>query len=169
MNLHLAWTGLPYNVYRCAGGVGSSFVQGVHGSAVGGRIVFIPKSCAPYGNSRIVRSPEAVRRLTLCKCECKVFTIALCVGQRTPWSAFSSQRRLSQSRVKVRHRSDFARAYPSETADGSSVFFRKLASPLFCVTSSSTLTAKISHPWSMQIERVVPHELLRIRGELSAH
>ena len=92
MNLHLAWTGLPHNVYRFAGGVGSSFVQGVHGAALGGRTVFIPKSCAPY----IVRSPEALRRLTLCNCECKVITIALCVGRRTPWSAFSSQRRLSQ-------------------------------------------------------------------------
>ena len=42
--------------------------------------VFIPKSSDVDHNGRIVRSPEALRPLTLCNCDCKILTTAICRG-----------------------------------------------------------------------------------------
>ena len=44
------------------------------------RTVFIPKSSDVDNNGRIVRSPEALRPLTLCNCDCKILTTASCRG-----------------------------------------------------------------------------------------
>ena len=44
------------------------------------RTVFIPKSSDVDNNGRIVRSPEALRPLTLCNCDCKILTTAICRG-----------------------------------------------------------------------------------------
>ena len=44
------------------------------------RTVFIPKSPDVDNNGRIVRSPEALRPLTLCDCDCKIPTTAICRG-----------------------------------------------------------------------------------------
>ena len=44
------------------------------------RTVFIPKSSDVDNNGRIVRSPEALRPLTLCNCDCKILTTATCRG-----------------------------------------------------------------------------------------
>ena len=64
--------GIPYSVYRCAGGSGSQFLYNVY--------IFIPKSSDVDNNGRIVRSPEALRLLTLCNCDCKILTTAICRG-----------------------------------------------------------------------------------------
>ena len=44
------------------------------------RTVFIPKSFDVDNNGRIVRSPEALRPLTVCNCDCKILTTAICRG-----------------------------------------------------------------------------------------
>ena len=44
------------------------------------RTVFIPKSSDVDNNGRIVRSPEALRPLTLCGCDCRILTTAICRG-----------------------------------------------------------------------------------------
>ena len=44
------------------------------------RTVFIPKSSDVDNNGLIARSPEALRALTLCNCNCKILTTAICRG-----------------------------------------------------------------------------------------
>ena len=82
--------GIPKNLYRCAGGLGSLFLFNAYthileGGTIPalfaeGRTVFIPKSSNVDSNGRIVRSPEAQRPLTLCNCDCKILTTAICRG-----------------------------------------------------------------------------------------
>ena len=89
--------GIPYGAYRCAGGGGgliSKFLFNffralLEGGAVPdcfaeSRTVFIPKTSHIDDNGRIIRSPDALRPLTLCNCDCKLlpsvvaFTGTLC-------------------------------------------------------------------------------------------
>ena len=42
--------------------------------------VFIPKSTTANEHGWIIRSPDALRPLTLCNCDCKIFTTAICYG-----------------------------------------------------------------------------------------
>ena len=75
--------------YRCAGGLGSQFLFNAYKHVLEGgaipvplaesRTVF-PKSSDVDNNGRIVRSPEALRPLTLCNCDCKILTAAICRG-----------------------------------------------------------------------------------------
>ena len=44
------------------------------------RTVFIPKTSDIDDNGRIIRSPDALRPLTLCNCDCKLLTSAICRG-----------------------------------------------------------------------------------------
>ena len=44
------------------------------------RTVFIPKTSDIDDNGRIIRSPDALRPLTLCNCDCKLHTYAICRG-----------------------------------------------------------------------------------------
>ena len=44
------------------------------------RTVFVPISSDVDNNGWIIRSPEALRPLTLCKCDCKILTTATCRG-----------------------------------------------------------------------------------------
>ena len=73
--------GIPQSLYRCAGGLGSHFLYDAYKHVLeGGTVpalfaesgtVFIPKSSDVDSNGRIVRSPEALRPLTVCNCDCK--------------------------------------------------------------------------------------------------
>ena len=82
--------GIPYGVYRCAGGLGSKFLFRAYQAVLEGsnipdcfaesRTVFIPKTSDTDDLGRIIRSPYALRPLTLCICDCKLFTSALCRG-----------------------------------------------------------------------------------------
>ena len=82
--------GIPNGVYKCAGGLGAHFLFNtykylVEGGAVLelfaiGRTVFIPKSSDIDDNGRIVRSLDALGPLTLCNCDCKLLTSAICRG-----------------------------------------------------------------------------------------
>ena len=44
------------------------------------RTVFIPKTSDTDDLGRIIRSPDALRPLTLCNCDCKLLTSAICRG-----------------------------------------------------------------------------------------
>ena len=44
------------------------------------RTVFIPKTSVIDVNGRIIRSPDALRPLTLRNCDCKILTTAICRG-----------------------------------------------------------------------------------------
>ena len=79
---------LPY--YRGAGGLGSQFLFNAYKYLLEGgtvpehfaesRTVFIPKTSDIDDNGRIIRSPDALRPLTLCNCDCKLLTSAVCRG-----------------------------------------------------------------------------------------
>ena len=82
--------GIPFGLYRCAGGLGSRFLHNVCKHVLEGgvvpalfaesRTVFIPKSSDVDNNGRIVSSAEALRPLTLCNCDSKFLTSAICRG-----------------------------------------------------------------------------------------
>ena len=82
--------GIPYGVCRCAGGLASQFLFNAYRSLLeGGTVpehfaesftVFIPKTSDIDDNGRIIRSPDAFRPLTLCNCDCKLLTSAICRG-----------------------------------------------------------------------------------------
>ena len=82
--------GIPYGVYKCAGGLGSQFLFNAYKYQLEGgtvpehfavsRTVYIPKSSDIDNNGRIIRSPDALRPLTLCNCDCKLLTSAICRG-----------------------------------------------------------------------------------------
>ena len=82
--------GIPYGVYRCAGGLGSKFLFRSYQAVLEGstipdcfaesRTVFIPKTSDTDDLGRIIRSPDALRPLTLCNCDCKLLTSAICRG-----------------------------------------------------------------------------------------
>ena len=79
--------GIPY---RCAGGLGSKFLFHAYRAVLEGsatpdcfaesRTVFIPMTSDIDDNGRIIRSPDALRPLTLCNCDCKLLTSAICRG-----------------------------------------------------------------------------------------
>ena len=78
--------GIPYGVYRCAGGLGSKFLFRAYQAVLEGSnipecfaeswTVFIPKTSDTDDLGRIIRSPDALRPLTLCNCDCKLLTSA---------------------------------------------------------------------------------------------
>ena len=68
-----------------------------------GRNIFIPKSSTVDENGLIVRSPEAPRPLTLCNCDCKILTAAICRGhQRYTMRCIHP----SQSGISAKHMAD---------------------------------------------------------------
>ena len=82
--------GIPSGIYRFAGGLGSKFLFHAYQAVLEGRnvptcfaerrTVFIPKTSDTDDLGRIVRSPNALRPLTLCNCNCKILTSAICRG-----------------------------------------------------------------------------------------
>ena len=82
--------GIPYGVYRCAGGLGSKFFFHAYQAVLEGstipdcfaesRTIFIPKTSDIDDFGRIIRSPDALRPFTLCNCDCKLLTSAICRG-----------------------------------------------------------------------------------------
>ena len=80
--------GISWSFCRCAGGFGSQFLFNADKHVLEGgtilalfaesRNVFIPKSSDENNNGIIVRSPEAPRSLTLCKCDFKKVATAIC-------------------------------------------------------------------------------------------
>ena len=100
------------------------------------KTVFIPKTSDIDDNGRIIRSPDALRPLTLCKCECKLLTSAICRGLHWytmgcihPSQRFISSRQMTDNIFEIETTSlahvacapqessilltDFAAAYPS--------------------------------------------------------
>ena len=82
--------GTPHGIYRCAGGLGSKFLFHAYPAVCEGstiptcfaesRTVFIPKTSDTDDLRWIIRSPDALRPLTLCNCECEILTSAICRG-----------------------------------------------------------------------------------------
>ena len=84
--------GIPYGIYRFAGGLGSYFlfmfntfkfvVEGgsVTTHFVVSRTVFILKSSTVENNGVTVRSLDALRSLTQCNCDSKIIKTANCFG-----------------------------------------------------------------------------------------
>ena len=99
--------GIPDNFYWCAGGVGSRILFCAFEHLLVGRVlpahfvesgtVFSPWSSDVDNDGRIVSLPEALRPLTLCNCDCKLVTSAICQGLHwyTMRCIHSSQRWLS--------------------------------------------------------------------------
>ena len=65
------------------------------------RTVFIPESSDTDYNGRIIRSPDALRPLTLCICDCKLIISAICLGlhQYTMRCLHPSQRCVSSRQM----------------------------------------------------------------------
>ena len=80
--------GLPYSVHRCAGKYGSKFLfvaNRVKESAPpagfgANRTVLIPETDEVHAEGLLIRSPESLRPLTLCSCDCKILTSAMRAG-----------------------------------------------------------------------------------------
>ena len=82
--------GIPYGIYRCAGGLGSKFLFHAYQAVLEGRniptcfaerrTVFIPTTSDTDDLGRIIRSPDALPPLTLCNSDCKILTSAICRG-----------------------------------------------------------------------------------------
>ena len=99
--------GIPYGAYRCAGGLGSQFLFNANRSLLEGgtvpehfaqsRTVFIPKT----SDTDDVRSPDALRPLTLCNCDCKLLASTICRGLHwfTMRCIHPSQRCISSRRM----------------------------------------------------------------------
>ena len=108
--------GIPYSLHRCAGGLGSQFLFNAYKHVVEGgtipalfaesRTVFLPNCSDVDNNGRIVRSPGALRLLTLCNCDCKILTTAICRGLALAHVACAPR----ESGILL---TDFAAAYPS--------------------------------------------------------
>ena len=83
--------GIPYGACKCARNLGSQFLfnayrallEGgtVHDHFAESRTVLSPRLDI-HDIGRIIRSPDALRPLTLCNCDCKVLTSAICRGLR---------------------------------------------------------------------------------------
>ena len=83
MEFHMAPVSVP-------GGLGSQFLFNAYKYLLKGgtvpehfaesRTVFIPKTSNIDDNGRTIRSPDALRPLTLCNCDCKLLTSAICRG-----------------------------------------------------------------------------------------
>ena len=81
---------IAYNLYRCAGGLGSPFLYNAYKRVIesgsvpalfaASRTVVIPKSSDVDNGGFIVRSPNALRPLMLCLCDCKILTMAIYRG-----------------------------------------------------------------------------------------
>ena len=114
--------GIPYSIYRCAGGLRSHFLfnadkRVLEGGAVpthfaSSRTVFIPKSSNVDDNGLIVRSPYVLRPLTLCKCEWKIISAAICF---------------------VLHRYSMRRIHPAQRCDST----RQMADNIFEVETTA--------------------------------
>ena len=84
--------GLPYSVRQCAGEIGSQLLFAANTQLLDGifpptsfaasTTVPIPKSIAVNDQGRIVRSLDSLRPLTLCNCDWRILTTALCIGLR---------------------------------------------------------------------------------------
>ena len=82
--------GSPNSVYRSAGGIGAKFLFATYLATLQGkalpvgsgasRIVFIPKTSEANAQGLLIRSPESLRPLTLCNCDCKILAAAMCSG-----------------------------------------------------------------------------------------
>ena len=82
--------GIPKTLHWCAGGLGSQFLfDGYKSVLEGGAVptefaaswtVFNPKSSTVDDNGLIVRPPDALRPLTLCNCDGKIISTAICFG-----------------------------------------------------------------------------------------
>ena len=74
---------IPYGACRCVGGLGSQFLFNAYRSLLEDGTVpehIISKTSDIDDNGRIIRSPDALRPLTLCNCDCKLFTSDICRG-----------------------------------------------------------------------------------------
>ena len=82
--------GLPFSVYRSALGIGAKFPFAAydvflrvtaHPAGFGAsRTVIIPKRCDVNAQGLLIRTPEALRLLTFCHCDCKIITSTVCSG-----------------------------------------------------------------------------------------
>ena len=65
------------------------------------RTVFVPKFSDVDNNGGIVISPEALRPLTLCNCDCKILTTTICrfLHWYTRWCFHPSQRCISSGQI----------------------------------------------------------------------
>ena len=128
--------GIPYGVYRFASGLGSKFLYRAYQAILEGstipdcfaesRTVFIPKTSDTDDLGRILRSPDAHRPLTLCNCDCKLLTSAICWGLHWyPSQRCTSSRQMTDNIFEIETTAlahvacapflltDFAAAYPS--------------------------------------------------------
>ena len=79
---------LPCSVHRSADGMGTKFLFAAFQAALRGaalhqefgacRTVFIPKTSEVDVQGLLIRSLESLRPLTLCNCDCKILTAAMC-------------------------------------------------------------------------------------------
>ena len=125
---------------------------------VANRTAFIPKSSTVDDFGLIVRSPDALRPLTLCNCDCKIITTAICFGRCIhPAQRCVSTRQMTDDIFKVETTAlahfacatrdsgvlltDFACAYLVSITPGSSTFSKRQNCPRLSDNSCVCSTA----------------------------
>ena len=165
------------------GGLGSKFLFHANQAVVegstfpdcfaGSRTVFIPKTSDTDDLGSIIRSPDAFRPLTLCNCDCKILTSAICRGLHwyTMRCIHSSQRCISSRQMTdnifeietttLAHvacalqesgvlLTDFAAAYPVSITPESSRCLRRLVCPIFSAASYEVFSKTALLMWNLR-------------------
>ena len=134
-------------MYRSAGGIGAKSLFAANEPILretapppgfgASRTVFTPKNSDANAQGLLIRTPEALRPLTLCNCDCEVITSALCAGQRkySIGCVHPSQWCVAQ-RITLRTLGFFSLTSrvlsPVWTTDGSSRSYREQVSRCHC-------------------------------------
>ena len=171
--------GIPFGLYRCAGGLGSRFLYNATRHVLEGGVIpalfaesrtaCISKSSDVDNNGRIVRSAEALRPLTLCNCDCKIRTTAICRGLNwyTVRCIHPSQRCISSKQMTDN-------IFEIETAALTHVACAPRESGIL-LTDFSAAHPGVNHSWifhvpeKTELPKLICRFLRRIYSECTAH
>ena len=141
------------------------------------RTVSIPKTSDIDERGRRIRPLDTLRTLTLCNCDCKLLTSAICQGLHwyTMRCVHSSQRRISSKQMTdnifalahvpcARQESGIFLTYlqlliPVSITPGSSLTLRTLGCPAFFVDSCDVFVGTASDTWNLRgRRRTIPND-----------
>ena len=123
-------------VCRCAGGLGSKFLFNAYRAVLEGSTI---PDCF------IIRSPEALRPLTLCNCDCKLLTSATCRGLH-----WDTMRRIHPSLRCISSRQMTDNIFEIETTALAHVACVPQESGIFLADFAAAYPS-VNHPWIFSV------------------
>ena len=109
------------------------------------RTVFIPKTSDIDDNGRIIRSPDALRPLTLCNCDCKLFSF---YHLSRPPLEHHEMHTFSQRCILSRQMTD--NIFEIETTDWAHVACSPQESVIL-LTDSAAAYPSVNHAWILSV------------------